>query len=366
MIKRIILPALFVLLSIAVRADAFYDGPKQIPVPSTEGQKALIKEGVALHDKGEYDAAIKKYAEVLAENPSDVAALYELSYTLAAKKEYQKSIETARKGTQYKSELLDQFYLVIANDLDDMGQRDKAISAYREGLAISAGNFLLHYNLALVYDKQQKWDEARKELKTAAMLNPMHASSQLLLAVEFSRSKFRVPSLLAAARFLVLEPNSSRSDQALAIMQQALSAGVGPGDKPGNISIMIDPNSNKEEGDFASAELVLQISRVAGSLGKKDNQGKKSEGEVQVHQWNVFLSVFAENPDKKKHPEFVFNYYVPYFLEMNKRGFVEPFVYHILQKSGTAGVTEWLAANQIKLDQFLEWSKQYNWPKRNP
>jgi hypothetical protein len=362
-----ILPALLILLSTAAVAGGYSDGPKQIPVPSTEGQKALIKEGVASHDKGEYDTAIKKYEKVLAEDPSNVAALYELSYTLAAKKDYQKSIDTARKGTQYKSELLDQFYLVIANDLDDMGQRDKAISAYREGLAVSPGNFLLHYNLALVYVKQQKWDEARKSLKTAAMLNPRHASSQLLLAVEFSRSKFRVPSLLAAARFLVLEPDSNRADQALAILQQALSAGVGAGDKPGNISIIIDPNSSKEEGDFASVEMVLQLSRAVSSLDKEDNKSKKSkksEGEVQVDQWKLFLATLAETQGKKKHSEFVFDYYVPYFVEMNKRGFVEPFAYYILQKSGTAGVTEWLAANQPRVNEFLEWSKQFGWPKQ--
>jgi hypothetical protein len=324
----------------------------------------LIKEGVALHDKGEFDSAIKKYEEVLAENPSNVAAMYELSYTFEANKDYQKSLETARKGTQYKSELLGQFYVVIGNDLDDMGQHDKAISTYREGIALSPGDFLLHYNLALAYDRQQKWDEARKVLKTAAVLNPRHASSQLLLAVEFSRSKFKVPSLLAAARFLVLEPNSSRSDRALEVLQQALSGGISPGDQPGHINIVVDANPRKEEGDFASVDLILQISRVAGPLDKNGQKDKKSEAEVQVSQWKLLLDFLAESQDKKKHSEFVFNYYVPYFLEMNKRGFVEPFVYYILQKGKTAGVTEWLAANQPKVDQFLDWSKQYGWPKQ--
>jgi len=364
MIKRISWVGLLMLAFIAVRADAFSDGPKLTPVPSTEGQKAMIKEGIASHDKGEYDAAIRKYEEVLGENPSNVEAMYELSYTLGAKKDYQKSLETARKGTQYKSDLLGQFYLVIGNDLDDMGEHDKAISAYREGIALSPGDFLLHYNLGLAYDRQQKWDEARKVLKTSVMLNPNHASSQLLLAVEFSRSKFRVPSLLAAARFLVLEPTSSRADRALEILQQALSAGVGAGGKPGNITIFIDPSSRKEEGDFTSVELVLQISRAAGSMDKKDKSDKKSEGEVQVHQWKLFLDVLTEGQGRKKQTELIFNYYVPYFLEMNKRGFVEPFVYYILQKTNTPGVTEWLAANQPKVNDFLEWSRQYGWPKQ--
>jgi tetratricopeptide (TPR) repeat protein len=364
MIKRMIWVSLLVLATVAVTARASSDGPKLVPVPSTEGQKALIKEGVALHDKGEYDAAIKKYEEVLTENPSNVEAMYELSYTFEAKKDYQKSLDTARKGTQYKSDLLGQFYVVIGNDLDDMGQHEKAISTYREGIAVSPGDFLLYYNLALAYDRQQKWDEARKALKTSAMLNPRHASSQLLLAVEFSRSKFRVPSLLAAARFLVLEPTSSRADKALEIIQQAMSAGVSAGDQPGHVNIIVDPNPRKEEGDFSSVELFLQLSHAAGPLDENGKKSNKSESETMVHQWKVFLDVLGETLDKKKHPEFVFNYYVPYFLEMNKRGLVEPFVYYIHQKTDTAGVSEWLAANQPKVNEFLTWSKQYGWPKQ--
>jgi hypothetical protein len=33
------------------------------PTPSTESQKQLIKEGVALHDRGDYDGAISRYEQ---------------------------------------------------------------------------------------------------------------------------------------------------------------------------------------------------------------------------------------------------------------------------------------------------------------
>jgi len=350
-------------VSIVSMAEASFDEPKLVPVASTESQKELIKEGVSLHEKGDYEGAIRKYEEVLAENPANVGAMYELSYTLEAKKDYQKSLETARKGAQYKSQLLDQFYLVIGNDLDDMGQRPQAIAAYREGLSIAPGNFLLHYNLALAYDRERKWDEARRVLKTAVMLNPTHASSQLLLALEFSRSNFRIPSLLAAARFLVLEPNSSRSDEALNILRQALKAGVSAGDQPGRINITLDSSANKEEGDFGAAELVLSMSRAAGSV---ERNRSKTEAEVQVDQWKVFLDVLTRTQAKGKHSQFVFNYYLPYFSELSKRRLVEPFVYYMLQRTNVAGVADWLSANRSQVDDFLAWSKQYSWPKKNP
>jgi hypothetical protein len=348
------------LLLCLVGVDGYADGPKLAPVPSTEIQGALIREGVALHEKGDYDGAIKKYEEVLRENPSNIAAIYELSYTFEAEKDYQKSLETARRGAQYKSDLLDQFYLLIANDLDDMGQPDRAIAAYREGIDLQPGNFLLHYNLALAYDRQQKWNEARKSVKTAAMLNPRHASSHLLLAFEFSRANFRIPSLFAAARFLLLEANSARSDRALDILQRALQAGVTPGNKPNSIVISVDPSASKEEGDFGPIDLFLSMSRATGSMEKNEN---KSQIELEVEEWKSFLDLLTETESKKPHSEFVFKYYVPYFVELDKRGFVEPFVYYILQTSHIGGVTQWLGANQTRVDELLTWSNQYQWPK---
>src|SRR2546427_6308875 len=69
--------------------------PKLDPIPSTERQSQLIKEGVALHDRGDYDGAVSRYAEVLRENPNNISALYEMSYSYFVKKDYQKSLDAA-------------------------------------------------------------------------------------------------------------------------------------------------------------------------------------------------------------------------------------------------------------------------------
>src|SRR5262245_57048296 len=70
---------------------------------------------------------------------------------------------------------------------------------------------------------------------------------------------------------------------------------------------------------FSTVELVLQMSRAACSMGKKDMKEKMTETGVQAQQWRVFLSILGETQDDKKQSGFVFNYYVPYFSEMNKR-----------------------------------------------
>src|SRR3954465_1900704 len=74
--------------------------PKLTPTPSTDKQDSLIREGISLHDSGNFDGAIRKYEEILAENPSNTLALYEMSYAYSAKKEFKKSLEVAYRGAQ--------------------------------------------------------------------------------------------------------------------------------------------------------------------------------------------------------------------------------------------------------------------------
>ena len=53
--------------------------PDRIPAEPTAEQIAVIREGVALHDLGNYDGAIAKYKQVLAQNPWEIHALHELA-----------------------------------------------------------------------------------------------------------------------------------------------------------------------------------------------------------------------------------------------------------------------------------------------
>src|SRR6267378_958663 len=120
--RQICVLAVILLLLAKVSWAQKLEAPKLEPTPSTESQKQLIKEGVALHDRGDYDAAISRYEQVLRENPANVLALYELSFSYFLKKDCQKSLEMAFKAARYKSDLLGEIYGEIGNCQDDLGK----------------------------------------------------------------------------------------------------------------------------------------------------------------------------------------------------------------------------------------------------
>ena len=363
MIKRLSLCCVvLVFFAVAARAGQI-EPPKLDPVPPTEKQEAIIAEGVALHDNRDYDGAIKKYKEVLEQNPDCVEALYEMSYSYFAKQDYKTSVEIARRGIKYKSRLLAGFYEQIGNALDSAGDTKQAIEYYKAGIATSKKSGLLYFNIALAYGNLGNINEYKLNLKKSVVSVPGHSSSQLALGEYFYKSDYKIPAVLVLARFLTLEPTSSRSDTAYKKFQDILGSGVSQGKDSNTINIFMNTNAKKDEGDFGPIELFLGLSKAA-SLSDK-NKGK-TRMELFVSQMESFFAVVSETDAKDLKSSFVWNYYSPYFKEMKKQKFVEAFCYYISQKNGDPDVQKWLAANQAKAHEFLAWSKDFVWPSVEP
>lgn len=360
MTKQLIRSFLLVLMLITIAVAQELGPPKLTPGPSTEKEEALIKEGVALHDRGDYGAAISKYEEVLKDNPNNVLAMYEMAYSLFLKKDHRRSLETAYKGAQYKSEHLVHLYVLIGNNLDVMGDPKKAVDVYKKGIELEPDVSMLYYNLAITYNNLNKPEDAKKNLKKAVQLEPNHPSSHLALGTIFHKTGYKTPALLALSRFLVLEPKSERAAGTFQVFKQTLSGGAAPGKNPNEITLFFNVDAKKDEGDFGSIDLVMGLSGAAAMSEK--NKGK-SQAELLVGQLDTYLAILSEIDPKGDKAKFTFKYYIPYFIEMKKRNFVEPFGYYISQRSNLEGVDQWLAANSNRVNEFLNWSKSYQWAK---
>jgi tetratricopeptide (TPR) repeat protein len=348
------------LLLVSIASGQKLEPPKLDSTPLTPQQQQLMKEGVALHERGDYDGAISRYQEVLKENPNNAEAIYEMGYAYAMKKDYNKSLEYAYKAAQYRGDLLPLVYTLIGNDLDETGNSKKAIEVYKTGIKQLPPSFMLHFNLAVAYGRQGKLDEARAEVKKAVALNPRHASSHFLLSQLFFKGNYKTPALLASARFLTLEPNSRRAVAAMQVIQSAMQAGVSPGKNPNEINIFVDTNAKKDEGDFTMIDTVISLGKAASMTEK--NKGK-TEMQLLVERFNTLFAIMEESQAKADRSKFTWSYYIPYFIEIKKRGLVEPFVYIIYLTSNNPEVRQWLQQNETRVREFLAWSNSYQWPK---
>jgi len=326
-------------------------------VPPTPAEFATLRTGVQLYERREYDKAFEIFQGVLAANPNNSTALYELALTHMARKEYQKAIDVAGRAAEIRTPELARVYALIGNVLDMAGDAQRAVTVYRKGIEfVTEGAISLYYNLAVTYAGLKDMPAARDVAKQAALVDPTHASTQLLLSKIFLTDDLRTPGLLAAGRFLILEPASQRIQEAYTIWHRVLGGNLTPNDK-GGMTVSVNPAQSKDEGDLTQLDLHITLSRVNAMA-----EGDKTEIQRMVSQVDTFLGVISTTPAAKDKSTFLGTYYLPYFLEMRAKGFVEPFVYYISQRTPFPGVKEWLTANQEKVGAFITWSRGYAWP----
>jgi len=334
--------------------------PTLMPKDCTDAQKQTVREGIGLHDAKKYAAAVEKYQAVLTENPDCTLVMYELSMTYYAMGEKTKAMETAYRGSKYKSEDLPLFFLTMANVIDDIGKPGEAIKIYQDAIKMLEGDkdmvhhlSSVHYNLGVTLVRQKKYAEARVELKKAVEYNFKYPSPHYLLSIVYNGTKYKVPAFLAAARFLALEFNTARSQAAARVILDVLKP-TPKDEKTGNINIFVDMNAPKDEGDFAMFELFLgTLTTVKG----KDDENK-SENEMFADAVSTLIALVAENKSVKS--TFVGKNYVPFVSEMKRRGYSDVLAYIVLYHSGSESAKTWLGANEGKLKEFIAWSKTYS------
>jgi hypothetical protein len=129
-------------------------------------------------------------------------------------------------------------------------------------------------------------------------------------------------------------------------------------DGKGGTTVAINPAQSKDEGDLTQLDLHITLSRIA-AMAEAD----KTEIQRMVFQVDALLGVISSTAAAKDKSTFMGSYYMPYFMEMQAKKFVEPFVYYISQRTPFPGVKEWLTANQERVNDFLSWSRGYEWPR---
>ena len=331
-----------------------------------EEAKKLIDEGIAYHDKGDYEGAIEKYNNALNLDEDNLYALAEKAMSLMYLQKYDEAIENCQKALEKHqgNKALKSVYVTYGNAYDGLKKPEKSLEIYNEGIALFPDFFLLHYNKGITLSGIKRMDEAIISFQKSASLNPKHASSQNALGRLLSASDKRIPAILAFSRFLILEPQTKRAKENLGFMLGIMKANVEQtGEDKFNINVnpamLIDTIADGKavENSFTSTDLILSLD-AALDYDKKNKH--KTEVENFIRKFETICASLEETQGNNY--GFYWAYYVPYFIEMKDKNFIETFAYIAFATSGNPDVEKWLKAHKKEIDTFYEWSDQYTWP----
>jgi tetratricopeptide (TPR) repeat protein len=340
--------------------------PSRVATASTPADTATIEAGIKLHDQGKFDEAIAKYEEVLKLSPANMTALYELAFSFAANKEYEKSLAAATRGVEYQSELLPLFYDLIGSAYDSVGEPQKAVDAYKRGIQIVPDAPMLYYNMGVTYlESLKNPDEARRSLEKAIALDPKQPEFHLMLGQVFQSNGYATSALLAFSTYLILEPTGPRALTAYGFWRVILRGGLAVmsqgAPSAGQMRAPASPDAKplkSDEGDFRDFEAAITRSQQT-VIEAMDRDSE--EMPPLLAQVNGLMALLAARPADRT--TFSGGYYVPFFAELKAKNFVEPFVYWSMQRAPVSGVREWISAHQSQVREFVTWSRNYSWPK---
>ncbi len=367
---RICVQWVAVLMVAACPSVAFAQGATRPAKPSTPAQDEAIRKGAALHDQGKFADAIAVYEGVLKENADNMLALYELAYSQLELKEYASALASATRGLGYQSEQLPMFYDLIGSAHDLMGEPQKAIDAYNRGIAAVPTASMLYYNKGVTeLESLNNRVAARASFERAITVEPMQAPAHLMLGQIFQQDGYPVPGFFAFSMSLILEPGGPQALRSYGFLRTVLRGGLSNDpNAPQNQAVArgmrpVAPAAPRktDEGDFSAPE-----SQLAGSHQRLLQQLDSGtlEASALVQQVDGLLTQLAARDLSKDRATFSGRHYLPFFVELKKRGYVEAFVNWAIQRSPVEGPRLWLQANQPKAKEFLDWVNHYEWPER--
>lgn len=310
----------------------------------------FVKEGIQLHDNGNYDKAIEVYKKALKLDPNSPLVNYEIAFSYFTNGDYKMAIKHSNVVLEQNTDYMLEAYMTKASALDMLGKTKESIKLFEKAIKKTQEHYLLYYNLALNYYKLNDLNNAEKNVIKAIELNPNHSSSHLMLANIHNQKGHSVQTLLATHYFLFLEPSSQRSADALSMLLKNFGGNVSKDkNKPNTINISLSPSNDSQ---FGAAELMISMLEASKSLEKNE---KKTDDEMFVENTGKFFKILGELK-KKKNKEIWWTFYTTFFYDLAKSEHLETYCKYITQ-SGNENSRKWIVENENQLNEFGEWLK---------
>ena len=314
----------------------------------------LIEKGVALYDEGKYPEAIDMYKQV---HPADTNYLYmmsELAMTYLATKEYDESIATCEEALIDVSSYENHIMRTMATAFDEKGDSEQAIKVYATALEKYPYDYLLLFNLGITYYRENKYSKALEYFQKALKSNPFHTSSHLMLGKISAAQGQLSHAFMSLQTFLLLEPNSNRSNKALICLENLANNFIDTTYVGKRIEPFV-PNELFEELDhYIRAKIVL-------------NRRFESAYDFNASLVKQTQLVLEKLPYQTEERDFWAEFYFPFYQNTKKNDFIQEFLNTTLRSARRESINKWSKKNEKSLKEFyatgsyLGQYKTYRW-----
>lgn len=322
-----------ILLFLLLLPLSIYAQPQQQP-----SSERLIRQGVALHDKGQYNEALALYREALKLNPNSMSAVYEISLSYLELKDYDNAIKYSNRviASSFQPLLVDA-YIVKSSALAETNKIDQSIQLLNDALIRCGDEYLLYFNLGLCYFNKKDYNQAIFNLRKAIEIDATRSSAFLLYAYALNDTGRWLQSFYSFHFFLLLEPNTQRSKEAFSEMYDILSADI-----PAN-----DERLSSENG-VDKRKLYQHI------VNKKTRNTDLDSQYLYFQEASKEIFFFLSQLQNDTQSGLMWDFFVPTYEEILGSGHFDTYCRYVTVSYFPASL-EWWNNNKEQVDDFIEW-----------
>jgi Flp pilus assembly protein TadD len=200
-------------------------GPsKEVQAKAAELKK-VFEEGVVASRAGNHDDAIAKFQAAAAINDKCFDCYYNIGFSYAQKKEYDKAEEAYKKATEIKPDYAEA-YNGLANIYNAQRKFDLAAEASKKamdagpGLAGGAGNPDALFNQGVILWNAGKIPEAKKQFEAVVAAKPDHAEAHYQLGMALVNEGNLQGAAAEFDKYLQLAPTGPNAATAKSLLAQ--------------------------------------------------------------------------------------------------------------------------------------------------
>ncbi|MDB5257072.1 MAG: hypothetical protein JWM14_1767 [Chitinophagaceae bacterium] len=331
----------------------FLLGNQQLQAQSNE-DKATAKgqEAIQLVDEGKYEEGIKLLEEAQKLDAKSTTYPYEIAYAYYIQKDYKKALKYLEPLMKQKT-ADENVYQLAGNSYDLLGNKEKALATYNDGLIRFPTSGSLHLERGNMELFKEDYEKALSYYEKGIEVAPQFASNYYWAARIYCSSTEKVWGMLYGEIFINLERNSKRTGEISKLLYDTYKGGIKfTSDTSMSVSFSkpatMDVNDLQKGGEMKMpyGTFVYEMTMTMAIL-----QEKKIDLVSLNNIRSKFVEVYYQNGNDKKYPNVLFDYQ----QQLKKAGHFEAYNYWLLGKGEEATFSKWRTDNKTKWEDFVAW-----------
>lgn len=325
-----------------------------------------VDQAVRLMDDGLYSESRDLLKAVLAVAPDNYRALYETAFLHYLQEEYKAAVKIAEK-LKNTPEADDLVYQLLGNSYDYMGDRRKAIDAYKQGLAKFPRSGKLYLELGNIAYNSRDYQSALSCFEQGIAAEPTFPSNYFNVSGIFFMTTEPVWGMFYGEIFANLERGSERTRKMSRYLYNAYREyiKIGEGEKPGEKTLSISFSKNDNIVMTGDSLFVMPfgtgVYESALGLSFPMEADSVDMAAINTMRCNFVKNYFttldglrgrtANIPDA---PDVL----MAYQRRIAEAGHMEAYNYWLLMEGDDEQIGVWYDAHREEWDAFMEWFRE--------